>query len=513
MTPTIRRAASYLSSLVVLGVASAVQVQPVSLSPEGIGQVLIYPYYTARNGWTTLLSIVNNDSANGKAVKVRFLEGKNGASVASFNLFLASDDVWTGAVLAGSSANDAAKLVSNDKSCTWPILRSQGMVSETGGVVIPTIFEFSNRAYVADGDSVALQTIDRTREGYIEVIEMASIPYDGETSSALLKQISSFSSGNYQPPCNAITDEDLSKYSAQISPPSGGLSGSATLVNVVGGASAEYAPTVLNGFWLTPSTATLAPNMTASVSPLPNLSSGGNTTAHYFYDAKTYLSKFSRSIDAVSATLMSMELLGEHAYTRDGVIGTTWIVSMPTKKFYTQSIATTPFSGPWDRSVGMACDAVIFRSFDRNAVIPSVSDDFGTRPPSPPAPTLCYSTVAVSFGGVTAVGTDLLFGSTNAFGVMGAQNLGNDVATPGKEGGKTRLIPIFSAASLASSSGSVTTVDAITGQPATTFGPHTLYGLPMIGVAFSQSSFKTGNPQQNFASGFRLQSTRRITTP
>lgn len=164
--------------------------QPVHVSAEGVGQVLIYPYYTTRNGWSTLLSIVNNDAANGKAIKLRFLEGKNGALVASLNVFLAADDIWTGAVVAGSSANDPPKLVSNDNSCTWPILRTRGTITETGTVVVPSNFEFSNRAYVADGDAAALQTIDRTREGYVEVIEMASIPSSSVPRSALAQQIS-----------------------------------------------------------------------------------------------------------------------------------------------------------------------------------------------------------------------------------------------------------------------------------------------------------------------------------
>ena len=109
MTLAIRRAVFLLTTL--LGASSAAHAQPVSLSAEGIGQVLIYPYYTVRNGWTTLLSIVNNDSVNGKAVKVRFLEGKNGASVASFNLFMAPDDIWTGAVVPDSSDTKGARLI------------------------------------------------------------------------------------------------------------------------------------------------------------------------------------------------------------------------------------------------------------------------------------------------------------------------------------------------------------------------------------------------------------------
>ena len=505
MTLAIRRAAFLLALL--FATFSAAQAQPVSLSAEGIGQVLIYPYYTVRNGWTTLLSIVNNDSVNGKAVKVRFLEGKNGASVASFNLFLAPDDIWTGAVVPGSADTKGARLISNDDSCTTPNFRS------------PLGLEFSNQAYVADGDSVALQTIDRTREGYFEVIEMASIPFDNKAPSALIRQIYSLPTAYYQQPqCKAVTDADLSLYAAQISPPSGGLSGAATLVNVTGGASAEYTSTALNGFWLTSPNAALTPTLTASASPLPNLSSGGNTTAQYFYDGKTYLSKFNRSIDAVSATLMSTELLGEHAYTADAIIGTTWIFVAPTKGFYTQVVATPPFVRPWNMSSGSACTDLNVISADRNSYVGSFDGCGFVCPPAPPPPAICYAANAVSFGGVTVDGSDLTFGSrnvmSNGYGyLLGIQNGGGPVPSVGKEGGKTRLIASSPLSTLVSASGSVTTVDATTGQLITVYGPHTLYGLPMIGVAFSRSSFKTGNPQQNYASGFRPQSTRRITTP
>ena len=45
----------------------------VELSPEGTGQVLIYPYYTVNRNQQTVISVVN--AANvAKAVRVRFLE-------------------------------------------------------------------------------------------------------------------------------------------------------------------------------------------------------------------------------------------------------------------------------------------------------------------------------------------------------------------------------------------------------------------------------------------------------
>ena len=142
MRSIIRRSVFLLASL--LGAASATRAEPVHINPEGICQVLIYPYYTVRAGWTTLLSIVNNDSANGKAIKLRFLEGKNGALVASLNIFLAPSDVWIGAVLPGSGNDAPPQLASNDKSCTFPSLRT--------GAAGASNLAFSSQVLAADGD-------------------------------------------------------------------------------------------------------------------------------------------------------------------------------------------------------------------------------------------------------------------------------------------------------------------------------------------------------------------------
>ena len=50
--------------------------QAVNLNPDGLGQVLIYPFYTTNASTQTILSVVNTTD-HAKAVKVRFLEGYN----------------------------------------------------------------------------------------------------------------------------------------------------------------------------------------------------------------------------------------------------------------------------------------------------------------------------------------------------------------------------------------------------------------------------------------------------
>ena len=59
--------------------ATAQTAPTMSLNPDGIGQVLIYPYYTTRNGNNTVLSVVNT---TGAAVDISgwYLEDEDGAT-------------------------------------------------------------------------------------------------------------------------------------------------------------------------------------------------------------------------------------------------------------------------------------------------------------------------------------------------------------------------------------------------------------------------------------------------
>ena len=51
--------------------AEAVNLQ---LSESGAGHMLLVPYFSTQNGNASLLSLINMDETNGKAVKVRVLE-------------------------------------------------------------------------------------------------------------------------------------------------------------------------------------------------------------------------------------------------------------------------------------------------------------------------------------------------------------------------------------------------------------------------------------------------------
>src|SRR5687768_14269717 len=134
----------------------------VNLNPDGLGQVLIYPYYTVNAGNDTLLSVVNTTN-RAKAVKVRFLEGRNSREVLDFNLYLSPFDVWTAAVFQLSGTGEA-NLLTRDTSCTVPAIRTNTSLPQTAGG--DRYVPFRNFAYTGGNADNGPTSLTRTREGY-----------------------------------------------------------------------------------------------------------------------------------------------------------------------------------------------------------------------------------------------------------------------------------------------------------------------------------------------------------
>src|SRR5258708_10718481 len=154
-----------LAAAVSAAALASMSASAVYLDPEGLGQALIYPYYTVRsvngNAFNTYVSVINHE-ATAKALRVRFREGLNGREVAGFNLFLSPFDAWTGSLV---PTGDGAKVVTTDNSCTNPPFTASG-----GRTELVFSHALSTRANADTfGDT------DRLREGYIEVIEMATL--------------------------------------------------------------------------------------------------------------------------------------------------------------------------------------------------------------------------------------------------------------------------------------------------------------------------------------------------
>lgn len=130
--------------------------QAVNLATDGLGQVLIFPYYTTRGDWTTLFNITNTSNLV-VAAKVRFHEAYNSRDVLDFTVVLSPHDVWTAWVENGP--NNVPRVRTNDTTCTVPAIPPEGQSFE-GGLV-------SYTGAAADGGP---DTTDRMREGYVKVL-------------------------------------------------------------------------------------------------------------------------------------------------------------------------------------------------------------------------------------------------------------------------------------------------------------------------------------------------------
>lgn len=125
-----------------------------SANASGVGSILLVPYFTTQNGNATLLNILNTDTSNGKAVKVRFRGASNSDDVFDFQVYLSPGDVWSASV-SQDATTGRSTLVTNDKSCTLP------------ATITNSLFQ-TNRVS-------ATGAANQTREGYVEIFNMADI--------------------------------------------------------------------------------------------------------------------------------------------------------------------------------------------------------------------------------------------------------------------------------------------------------------------------------------------------
>ncbi|MET0440598.1 MAG: hypothetical protein ABW071_01290 [Casimicrobiaceae bacterium] len=474
-----------LAGMSALGAVGAAQA--VNLNPDGLGQVLIYPYYTVRNvlpdtpaapgtvvltaPFNTLLSVVNS-TASAKAVKVRFLEGRNSREVLDFNLYLSAKDVW-GAALVPNDAGGATMLVT-DKSCTLPRIPAVGV-------------PFRALAYSSDG---AGSTLDRTKEGYIEIIEMAT--YDDASTTA---QNITHSSG-VPDDCAAQTDA-LGASEAQ--PPNGGLFGGVTLINVLEGSAYSADAVALDNY-------SIAPLYTGAGFDTPNLENASPPISVVVTDGVVYRSTWvPGTADPVSAVLMHDTIMNEYVLDLETASATDWVVTFPTKRYYVAN-GTGPASSLFQRNFNKtagACDDVSLTIYDREEQTTFADLDFS---PLPEEGSTClpWEANVISFGNLRTV-----FHSAN----------GEKVNPPaGFQHGWMQLgFQPVTVTGFVHTLRNNFTVSAPLGEQFGSSGPATYVGLPVIG--FAAQSFFNGTlnvenklVQSTYGGNFVQKGTRLILT-
>lgn len=455
-----------LTSLLVAGATLPGSVAAVSLSASGQGEVLIFPYYTVNKGLNTLISI-QNTRAEPKALRVRFREHRNGRSVLEFNLYLAAHDTWTAAVTSSGPvvlplANaPPARIYTSDQSCTVPRIQPQGQ----------DFLAFEYLPGLGARDDGGPYELSRTREGFVEVIEMGRL-VDVEGFSPA--SAASYPSESGVPANCAVLERAWwpfgptgvwendapgaaigSAASRGVASPNGGLRGSMILVDPGQGISFSVAPTVLEGFFepasgCAPDCLSMPGENLHSApgnSQHPTLASArdaeGGASAVIVSGNLSYRFRFEgphAGLKATSAALMRADLSNEY-FVREGIsfrADSEWVVTLPTRHLHLAldeprdrlpftephvggNAQQSPPYGPLTSSIA-GCELTNSTLSDRDGRSPTSSTIAFPVPPPPQRSlsySLCSSVRVFSFAGRETV--EVLQGGQNAVSpVLGA---------------------------------------------------------------------------------------------
>ena len=406
---------SKLALAVALGVGGLSQLPPahaMNLAADGLGQVLIFPYYTVQGGWTTLFNLTNT-SDQILAIKIRFHESYNSRDVLDFNVIMSPNDVWNGWV-ALDSASGGPAFFTEDKTCTTlnanaysgvdlakdglpfydPTLGIDGTISYTNG----------SGGNNADGGPT---TVARMNEGYIEAILMASsrVPAaSGVTANPLVRgalHVNGVPTG-----CNALANafsnipqfntlfdgtQYFTGWGLGVSPTSYGftrpaqwnaantamvnslnpLKGSYNLVNGTKGWTAAGTPTTIADF------VTASNLLTSMIAPVsvpfgisflePSLNSADNNVTDTQAGSNAAMpgaQSFVPGVNVTSALLARTHVINQWTHitstsTSAWTTATDWVVTFPTKSFYVDNWPASLYSARTaDRNVGGAAVGV-----------------------------------------------------------------------------------------------------------------------------------------------------------
>lgn len=380
------------------------------INADGTGQVLLYPYYTTRGGMDTYMSVINT-TGYAKAVKVRFIESLNSREVLDFNLYLSPYDMWTAGVV---NTSTGAKMITSDKSCTTPMIPAGGVAFKNdaynGLVTDKQKVDPDNSE--ADGINIGgvdgeTTSLDRTREGYIEIIEMGEIGDDhhhGDDDFAFYVTHNDQGVPNDCSKLQKLKNADKSKL--HLLTPSGGLTGTASLVAPGSGTDFSYDPVAIDNFawheiWHEP----------GSIDP--DLRHGRDRSLVFYKEQVVDTSWLGTgeygtngmtkdSVNAVNALLMHRAVINEFVLDNHTLSGTDWVVTMPTKRYsvpvkdpqnnnHNSRHALQPFTSTfWE---GGACEPVEMEYYNRE----ELTREAGFSPPPASGNQLCWEANVITF--------------------------------------------------------------------------------------------------------------------
>jgi len=483
--------------------------QAVILGDDGEGQVLLYPYYTVlpktlagggTGNFDTLFTIVNSDSVAGKAVKVRFIEGKASAEVLDFNLYLSPNDMFTGAITRCTAAGGANQclavgnpmLRTTDNSCTAAEIP---IVSGSGSGATREI-AFVNFAYSGTNkDAFNDQSLDRAKEGYIEVIEMGSyIAGDFTYTNSLHSQTTAVPAN-----CAAIRNAWVgSVYNGgvPIRPPTGHLSGALTLINPLEGTDMSVDAVALNNFSTTQIHQQPASNLPdlGFVNPRTSIMIIADGTVQAWqtnWNVPTFA-----PVSAVSATLDRNQIINEYVALGSPVgFQTDHVITFPTKRLHLRNAPNpiVPFTKTLAQNASGDCESVNLTFYNRDETIQSTQPGFSPPPPSQ-TNQLCFETNVLSIANGSTV--------SNVLGSVGLRPAGHILTSNFSEGWlRYEFTQTMSSPAL-----STTVIDIPTVTQSGLVGA-TYTGLPVIG--FGAQAFLNTSSLSAFGTAYTSRYTRR----
>jgi hypothetical protein len=402
--------------------------------------------------------------------------------VLDFNLYLSPNDMFTGAVVPSSATDGAAgRFVTSDVSCTNPGIPATGV-------------DFRNFAYAGSADDGAGDGLDRTREGYVEMIEMAILndPDDG---------FATHGSSGLPANCSALQGQTVN-FATTLSSPSGGLTGTGTLINVNSGLDMTYnavAIADLTASGIYQDIGDEAPNLGDAdpTSIVIARSATGTDTNAYFsawvdFTALTDIT-VTDGAQAVSATMMHSAVINEFVLDTATLSNTDWVMTFPTKRYFVNElVAAPPFTEAF--TADGACEEIVFRFFNREEATGAATGvDFSPLPPGQDPGTLCWESTVLSIRN----GASHMPATVNS-GVLGSVNNTNVQVTSSFQNGWGRLTftdTNSSGVGLVSDAANSSTTPVFPAPGAAAAGAQTYLGLPVVGFAvrtFNNGSLSCG---------------------
>jgi hypothetical protein len=457
MNPAPSRWRAIVSAIAMLAVTlpgTAQSRNAMALSPDGHGQVLVYPYYTVNGGNLTLLTIENTrDEA--KAVRVRFRESLNGRIVLQLNLYLGPQDMWTAAITpaAGIGApNGTARLQTADPSCTMPAIPAGGLDFSRLDYIDASASGGANRQDHPNALLTTHSAPERTRAGSIEVIEMGVLR-PGPAATQLAEEVTAVAPADpttqpaFPVDCGAIVRAwqagqggwaDVGA-SRDVALPRGGLAGTAAIVDVADGTLMGYRPEAIAGFHANeaaPGALHHAPDAAAPdlgdcdhgngrcdiLLPMP-----GGITHRFVFEAGG-----ARAWDAVS-TLFMAELPQAEFVTEAGIAGRTELVlTGPTRQFYVDrsDAVRAPYQALF-AVAGTSCVPYLWTHVNRESIgVPlDYVDGQPLLPPISQFPRPCQQSSVVTFN--ESGDTSSVLGTSRRFAInRNTSGTGSDANQP-----------------------------------------------------------------------------------